>query len=102
MRVARHVSSREDRSKLMKVKLYFALIQPSETADFKTAAVGLVDGVEIISLIPWLVVSRVGLGIDILRESLHHCLTGSLGDDVIVSVPDLPISTDAEGVGART
>ena len=53
MRVARHVSSREDRNELMKVKLYFALIQPSEAADFKTAAVGLCHGLRCWQA-PWL------------------------------------------------
>jgi hypothetical protein len=87
----------------MKVKLYFALIQPPEALNFKTSAVGLVDGVERRGLgiiIPRFVIVGVGVGIHILRESLHHCFAGCLGDDLIVGIPDLPISTDAEGVGA--
>ena len=41
----------------------------------------------------------VSLRIHILRQALHHCLAGGLGDDVVIGIPDLPISTDAEGVG---
>ena len=46
--------------------LYLTIIQPAEAAYFKTTTVGLVDGIEIISLIPRLIVGWIVFRIHIL------------------------------------